>query len=187
MSTTTSPLNSAALRILQQASVQPPSKDETPPVGSAILAAANGVAIPSVSGPQSQAKAKISDALMEGPVDIQELKFHLFRRAGEAFGVNMDDYKDARDFASAIRKVVTELRSSPGGMAALAKVEKDLGLNELHISIDEPVDAMYSPDGEGGKKLDAALRGKTGEDAKDAAAKAVLNAVQTDETGLYSV
>lgn len=185
---TTAPLNSAALMILQQASVPTASKDEQQPsAGSVILAAANGVEIPSVSDAQSQAKAKISDALMDGPVDIQQLKFNLFRRAGEELGVKMDDYQDPRDYGAALRTVVAKLRASPEGIMALAKIEKDLGLGELKISIDDVIDAIPSPDGEGGKKLDAALRGQTGEDAKDAAAKVILNAVQTDDAGLYGI
>lgn len=186
MSTTTPPLNSAALLILQQASVQPPSKDETPLAGSGILAAANGVAIPSVSGPQSQAKAKISDVLMDGPVDIQQIKFNLFRNLGEEFGIKMDDFADPRDYGSALRGAIGKIRMQPNGATVLAAVEKNLGLDKLGVSIDVVVDAISSPDGEGAKKLDAALRAETGEDAKDAA-KAVLRAPQTDETGLYSV
>jgi hypothetical protein len=182
------PLNSAALMILQQASVPPPSKkDETPSAGSVILAAANGVAIPSVSDAQSQAKAKISDAFMDSGIDLQQLKFNLFRRVGQELGVNIDDFDDPREFGAAIRKVVQDLRQAPAGITFLTKLEKELGLDELHISIDDLVDAISSPDGEGGKKLDAALRGETGEDAKEAAKAidAVLRGIKTDETGLY--
>ena len=186
--TTTAPLNSAALLILQQASVPTASKEEAPSAGSVILAAANGVAIPSVSDAQSQAKAKISDAFMDSPVDIQQLKFNLFRRAGEELGVKMDDFKDPREFASALRTVIGKISMTSDGATVLAALEKTLGLDKLGVSIDDLVDAISSPDGEGGKKLDAALRAETGEDAKEAAKeaeKAILRTVQTDDAGLY--
>jgi hypothetical protein len=188
MSTTLAPLNSAALLILEQASAPTASdKDEEPPAGSVILAAANGVAIPSVGGAQAQAKAKISDAFMDSPIDIQQMKFNLFRRLGEELGVKMDDFKDPRDYGSAIRTVIGKIKASPTGAMYLAKLEKELGLDELKISIDDLVDAISSPDGKGGKKLDAALRAQTGEDAAKAAedVEIVLRSIKTDETGLY--
>ena len=188
MSTTSSLNSSAALLILQQASVPALSKkDEEPSAGSAILAAANGVAIPSVAGAQSQAKAKISDAFMDSPIDIQQLKFNLFRRVGEELGVKMDDFKDPRDYGSALRGAIEKIKASPMGALFLTKIEKDLGLDELGVSIDDVVDAISSPDGDGGKKLDAALRAETGEDAKKAAEDmlTVMRGIKTDETGLY--
>ena len=189
MSTTSSLNSSAALQILQQASAPTLSKkeEEAPSAGSVILAAANGVAIPSVGGAQSRAKAKISDAFTDSPIDIQQLKFNLFRRLGEELGVNMDDFEDPRDYGSAIREVIGKIKASPTGAMYLAKLEKDLGLDKLGISIDDLVDAISSPDGDGGKKLDAALRAETGEDAKKAAEDMliVLRGVKTDETRLY--
>ncbi len=189
MSTTSSLNSSAALQILQQASAPTLSKkeEEAPSAGSVILAAANGVAIPSVGGAQSQAKAKISDAFMDSPIDIQQLKFNLMRRLGEELGVKMDDFEDPRDYGSAIREVIGKIKASPTGAMYLAKLEKDLGLDKLGISIDDLVDAISSPDGDGGKKLDAALRAETGEDARKAAEdmQTVMRGVKTDETGLY--
>jgi hypothetical protein len=182
--TTTGPLNSAALLILQQASALPSSKDEDPPAASVVLATANGVAVPSVSDAQSQAKAKISGAFMDSPIDIQQMKFNLFQRLGEELGVKMDDFEDPGDYGSALRGVIGKMRAAPEGAMALAALEKKLGLDKLGIGIDDLVDAISSPDGEGGKKLDAALRAQTGEDAKDAA-KSVIATIQTDETGLY--
>jgi hypothetical protein len=188
MSTTSSLNSSAALQILQQASVPTPSKkDEEPSAGSVILATANGVAIPSVGGAQSQAKAKISDAFMDRPIDIQQLKFNLMRRLGEELGVKMDDFEDPRDYGSAIREVIGKIKASPTGAMYLAKLEKDLGLDKLGISIDDLVDAISSPDGEGGKKLDAALRAETGEEARKAAEdmETIMRGLKTDDAGLY--
>jgi hypothetical protein len=187
MSTTSSVTSSAALQILQQASVRTPTKkDEEPPAGSVILAAANGVAIPGVGGAQSQAKAKISDAFMDSPIDIQQLKFNLMRRLGEELGVKMDDFEDPRDYGSAIREVIGKIKASPTGAMYLAKLEKDLGLDKLGISIDDLVDAISSPDGEGGKKLDAALRAESGEEARKAAEhmETIMRGLKTDDAGL---
>ncbi len=99
---------------------------------------------------------------MDSPVDIQQLKFNLFRRAGEELGVKMDDFKDPGEFASALRTVIGKIKMTPDGATVLAALEKKLGLDKLGVSIDDLVDAISSPDGEGGKKLDGALRGRNG-------------------------
>ncbi len=187
MSTTTY-LNSAALLILQQANAPGAPADKTPPVGDSLLAAANGISIPTVSGAQSQAKAKISDALFDSGVDVQELKVNLMRRLGEELGINLDDFERPAEFASAVRDILGKIKVQPEGKLFLAALEKKLGLDKLDVSLDDLVDAISSTDGEGARKLDAALRAELGEDAKDAAkdgAEGALRAIQTDEAGLY--
>lgn len=185
---TTARLNSAALFILQEAGAHTASGNEAQSSGGNLIAAANGISIPSVSGAQSQAKAKISDALFDNSVDVQQMKVNLMRRLGEELGVNMDDFERPAEYASAIRDIIGKIKAQPEGALFLAELEKKLGLDELGVSLDELVDAISSTDGEGARKLDAALRDKLGEDAKDAAqegAEGVLRAMQTDETGLY--
>jgi hypothetical protein len=184
---TTARLNSAALFILQQASAQP-SKDEEQSSGGNLIAAANGISIPSVSGAQSQAKAKISDALFDNSVSVQEMKVNLMRRLGEELDINMDDFERPAEYAAAIREAIGKIKAKPEGAMMLAALEKKLGLDELRVSLDDLVDAISSTDGEGARKLEAALREKLGEDAKDVAkegAENALRALQTDETGLY--
>lgn len=184
----TVPLKSAALLILDR--VPTVSRDETPSAANVILAAANGVAISTVSDAQSQAKAKISDALFESPIDIQQMKLNLMRRLGDELGINMDDFEGPREFGSAVREVIGKIKAMPNGATYLMALEKELGLDKLGVSLDDLVDAISSPDGEGGKTLDAALRAETGEDARDGAkegAKALLHAIATDEMGLYGV
>jgi hypothetical protein len=185
---TTARLNSAALFILQQANAQPASGDEAESSGGNLVAAANGISIPSVNGAHSQAKAKISDALFDNSVSVQEMKVNLMRRLGEELGISMDDFERPAEYASAIRDVIAKIKAQPEGALFLAELEKKLGLDELGVSLDDLVDAISSTDGEGARKLDAALRDKLGENAKDAAkngAEAAYRAMRTDETGLY--
>ena len=82
------------------------------------------------AGAQSQAKAKISDAFMDSPIDIQQLKFNLFQRAGEELGVKMDDFKDPRDYASALRGAIGKIRMMPEGAMVLSAIEKDAGTRQ---------------------------------------------------------
>ncbi len=179
---TTPPLSAAALQLLQQVNRPAASKDHAPAAGVALVAAANGVHIPGVSSAQSQAEAKISAALFDNPVDIQQIKFNLFRRLGEELGVNMDDYESPQAYASAIRFAISEIKakSTDNGAMFLAGLEKELGLDDLGITLDDLISAIDAPDGEGAKKLDEALREQTGEDLKS-----VLDNIKIDEAGLY--
>lgn len=180
---TVSTLNSTALLILQPLAVLPVEKDQSALPGAGLLAAANGVVVPGVSDAQAQAKAKISESFFDNGVDLQELKFHLYRRLGEELGINMGDYENPKDYAAALKDAVGDIKanSEDGGLKFFAGLEKKLGLDKLGLSIDDLVNAIEDPDGKASKKLDEALRAKTGEDAK----AAVLE-ITTDEDGRYS-
>lgn len=172
--------SSIALQILQQSNVPPVPKEE-PATGNVLLAAANDVENPTVSDAQSRAKAKVSESLFDTKVDAQQMKIHLYRRLGELLGVDMDSYADASDYTKALKEAVQDIKLSPNGANILDELEKELGLDDLGISIDEFISAMDDPDGEAGKKLNAALEPALDKDGKDGPGK-----VGVDDLGLYS-
>lgn len=182
-----SPANTVALQILQQSSIPPVSAARKPAVADPLLAAANGIADPAASagsGNSLAAKARITEALFSvNSLDLTKMKTNLFERLGKEFGLAMDDFETVAAFGRAIREVVTKLKQNPEGLAELARIERDLGLTKLGISIDTLVEAMIDPDGHADDRLEAALLREIKED--DEKAVAALRALALQETGLY--
>lgn len=189
----TSSINSAAVLILQQASPLFASAEPRTSPGDDLIAAVNGVAPRGGAGASqasTQARAKISEALFSASsVSITEMKINLMRRLGEAFGISLDDHATQLSFGTAIKEAVEKTRLLEDGEKILAKIEKDLGLNKLGITIDQLVNAIMDPEGSDAEKLDAALRKQAGDDGKkderDEATKALRTLLQRDESGLY--
>jgi hypothetical protein len=188
----TSPVNAAAVLILQQANAALASPEKTRPAGDGLLAAANGLpgALES-SKPSAQAQAKVNEALFSTTVvDLHQLKINLMQRLGLAFGVNLEDYKSAAEFGGVIRGLVAEIKNQENGALQLREIEKKLGLDTLGISLDTLVNAIIDPEGSDGEKLDAALKKKLGIEDKDDGKEAYRGApagARTDETGLYGL
>lgn len=171
----TPPSGSAALFILRQAVAQQS--------GSAHPAAGlSGPLLPSTEGVGE------SEFFGANTMDVTAMKVRLMERLGDAFGISMEDHPDARSFGGAIRDVVEKLGMSPDGMKVLAKIEKDLGLDELGISIDTLIGAIIDPSGNDAEKLDAALREQAGElleSGEEAETLQRLARMGLDEAGLY--
>jgi len=169
------PASSGALQILRQD--RSLSTDEKKPVASDIAATANGL-----STQFRNAQAAASESVFSANhVDITEMKMRLIEKAGKAFGVDRDDYDTQGDYGKAIRAVVSEIRRMENGDQVLAGIARDLGLDDLGISIDTLVGAIVDPGGKDDKKLDEALRAATGEDVQDAGGLSVL----VDDLGIY--
>lgn len=173
----TPPAGSAALFILRQAVAQQP--------GNAHSAAG-------LASPVARPAEETDGSRFFGPntMDITSMKVRLMERLGEAFGISMDDHPDARSFGHAIREVVEKLKMSPDGLKVLAKVEKDLGLDDLGISIDTLIGAIIDPTGDDAEKLDAALREQVGEsieDEREAETLQRLARMGLDDAGLYGI
>lgn len=181
-----SPANTVALQILQQSSIPPASAARKPAVDP-LLAAVNGVPDPAASegsGTSLAAKARITEALFSvNSLDLTKMKTNLFERLGKEFGLAMDDFETVAAFGRAIKEVVTKLKQDPEGLAELARIERDLGLTKLGISIDTLVEAMIEPDGHEDDRLEAALLREVKE--ADEKAVAALRALALQETGLY--
>lgn len=91
--------------------------------------------------------------------NLTKAKMELIDRTAEALGVKRDDYADNKDFVSAMREALLELKIKSGEEAILA-LEKHLGLDELGLKID---DVIYSAsDPERDDKVTEALKLKLG-------------------------
>lgn len=182
------PLRSAALALMQQnAAVKAADLAENGPAD-AILAALNDAA--PASDASEQARSALSESIFSvNHKGVTEMKLDLIERTGKALGVEKEDYASAQEFAAAMRKVVREIRLQPGGELALRAIERDLGLDELGLSIDDVIDAASDVDGKAGDKVERALAEKYGldEEGGDEAAPLATLLVRTDEAGLYSV
>lgn len=179
-------VNSAALQILRQDRQIPELNDKPVLAGEDLVAIANGF-----EKTNEQTKERLaSDIFSVSHIDSTQMKVRLMERLGDAFGLNQADYDSAASYGAAIRFTVSQMRDHPEGQQALARIEKNLGLDELGISIDTLVNAIIDPQGNDGDKLDAALKKQTGEDAGAAGkpdAQSVLATVRFDEIGLYSL
>jgi len=177
------PVSSGALQILRLE--RPSSSDDRKPAAADIAATANGI---STHFRKAQAAAAES-VFSANHVDITEMKMQLIEKAGKAFGVERDDFDTHSDFGKAIKAVVSEIRRMENGDRILNGIAKDLGLDDLGISIDTLVRAIIDPGGNDDKKLDDALREATGEDVFDARkgeGPAGGASVLVDDLGLYS-
>lgn len=152
-----------------------------------MLRVANG-AVSSGSGVTAQAQAKVNVALFDrGTPDVHEMRVRLMERVGGALGLKPEDFDTASAFGSAVKDKIAEIKRQPNGMLALMKIEKDVGLDKLGISLDEFADALIDPAGSAAEKLGAALRKKIDEDlgAGKETQRALQALMQTNEGGLY--
>ena len=176
------PLSSGAFQILRLD--RPSSSGDKKPAAADIAATANGI-----STQFRNAQAAASESVFSvNHVDITEMKMQLIEKAGKAFGIERDDYDTQSDFGKAIKAVVSEIRRMENGDRVLDGIAKDLGLDDLGISIGTLVGAIIDPGGNDDKKLDEALREATGEDVLDARkgdGGAGGVSVLVDDLGLY--
>lgn len=112
-------------------------------------------------------------------VDANEMKVNLMERVGKAFGIELDDFADAGAMAKVIDGLISEM-----DLGQITAIEKELGLDELGVSLNEVLDAMHEPGGAADQKLDAALRAEAGEILDGN--KSILN-VGFDEIGRYFI
>jgi hypothetical protein len=111
-------------------------------------------------------------------VTSAKLKIDLYQRVGKAFDLDIEKFADAGKMA---QKIQAELAKMPPSQ--VFALEKSLGLDELGVSLREVLDAMTDPTSDGGRKLDASLKGQAGETDADSAK---LPGRGLDEIGRYS-
>ncbi|RUT99646.1 hypothetical protein EOD23_24760 [Mesorhizobium sp. USDA-HM6] len=113
-------------------------------------------------------------------LNVTATKVRLMERAGKEFGIDQADYESVFSYGSAVKNAVEALkRQSP---SAIAEIEKQLGLDQLGISLDTLVNAIVDPQGSDSDRLDAALEKQVGDDGKDDGNAA---SIRPDEIGLY--
>lgn len=114
-------------------------------------------------------------------VDATKAKIALMERVGKAFGLNLEDFKDMRSMAEAIRGKLALL--GPDALKQTVNaIEDELGLKKLGVSLGDVLDAMEDPKGTGNARLEAALAEELGQ--RD---KAASGPVRLDEIGRYSI
>lgn len=110
-------------------------------------------------------------------VDANKLKVNLFERVGKAFGFDLNDFASAGVMARSINEIVAKMAP-----AEITAMEKELGLDDLGVSLRDVLDAMETPGGERDRKLDAALRNEAGDQKAGSSAS-----VKFDDLDRYSL
>jgi hypothetical protein len=95
---------------------------------------------------------------------LTQLKVDLYRRVGEALGIDQSDYDSPRDYGMALQRAIGQLKLSPNAQLVIAGIEKEVGLDKLGVSLDTVVSAITDPSGTDDDKLDAALEKRFGVD-----------------------
>lgn len=139
----------------------------------------------SVTAQPSPGESKVAEQMFGvNNSSITKQKLDLIDRTGKALGVDQADY-DSRDaFVDAMQKALGQLKIQ-GGDAAVHGLEKQLGLDELGVSLQDVIDSAKDPDAN--DKLTKALKrqaGIFGNDSTNDDPTPNLGA-QTDDIGLY--
>lgn len=139
-------------------------------------AARPAASIDSVSGPAASPVTHDEPAVSEFTLDslnITATKVRLMQQAGKEFAVDQTDYESVSSYGSAIKNAVEALkRQSP---SAVAKIERQLGLDQLGVPLDTLVNAIIGQGGDS-DRLDTALKQHAGREGD-----------QPDELGLYGL
>ncbi|WP_434722231.1 hypothetical protein [Mesorhizobium sp. RIZ17] len=162
-----STLNSTALVILLRQRPSPSPK-----------AAIIGIAPGPVASPLTQATAVSASMFSVDSLNITAVKVRLMERAGKEFGVDQTDYESVSSYGAAVKNAVEALK--PQSPSAIAEIERQLGLDQLGVSLDTLVGAIGDPRGSANESLDDALKQHAGRQGEGDAAS-----VQPDELGLY--
>ncbi|PCI05257.1 MAG: hypothetical protein COB78_01170 [Hyphomicrobiales bacterium] len=176
------PINSAAVQVLQQSRIAPIAVDRNAPPENNLISAANGVKTDEV--------AETTDYWDIGKVTPTQMKVKLFEAVGEAFGLDEDNFSSFGAYASAIQAVMEQIKQDdPMAFIIFDEIEKDLGLDELGISLEEAVQAMVEPGGTASAKLDAALKEQADEinGEMEEGEDEIIDSVRVDSNGIYSL
>lgn len=174
-----SAVGSAALQLLlQRSQFAPFTVAAGRDIAAEMVATANGV-VPASTAGLANSEPEISASIYSvNAVDINKIKVNLMERLGAEFGISIDDFESASAFGKAIKRAAAEMKQHDGWELRVAEIERNLGLDELGISLDSFVSAVINPNSDDAEKLDAALREKVGDDAQRAR-------FTLDEIGIY--
>lgn len=176
------PIKSAATLILQQSKISPVPFNETTSPHDDIIAEVNGIN----AREEARDVKSADDYWGVFQTDPTQIKAKLFMALGEAFGLDMKDFKSISSFGNAIRAKLEKMKTTPEGRQALFNIEKKLGLSELGISLDTLIEAVTNPEGAANDKLEAALEKQSAEEDELADAVEILGSVKVDGNGLYT-
>ncbi|PCI05258.1 MAG: hypothetical protein COB78_01175 [Hyphomicrobiales bacterium] len=179
------PVNSIAVQVLQQSRIAPIAVDKNASSENNLISALNNVKTDEIDPTE--------DFWDINKVTPTQMKLHIFEKVGEKFGLDQDDFNSFSRYAAAIAFRMEKMKEEDpaGAMIFFHEIEKELGLDELGISLEEVVEAMMEPGGKADQKLDAALKAKADEingellleDGKDK----IFGSLKIDSNGLYNV
>lgn len=164
--------NTAALRIVEQIANRTET-EKVQPHGetSVMIAAANGLDVETDSpDPSHRARLKIDESVFSVQhIDITERKMKLFEDVGEALGISEDGYDTPLAYATALRIEVNAILEDEDGRGwqIIREIEKELGLDDLGMTLDEVISAIANPDGASDRKLTDALEEMFNGDEKE--------------------
>jgi len=192
MSPVSSP-NATALLVLKHTTALQTSAAGAPKPD--LVAIANGISRGSETGGNGRGsgvepvKHPTQDMFSVMSVDINKMKINLMERLGKKLGLALEDFKTATDFGREVERIIGEMKLTMEGRLAIKRMEHELGLDKLGISLDEFVDAITDPKSSAAEKLDAALLREAGSEALDVVEHDEIEEQgwpRIDENGVYS-
>ncbi|MDX8442249.1 hypothetical protein [Mesorhizobium australafricanum] len=160
-----------ALVIMQPQRLPPTAR----PAPESLVASASGTSALPLT--QAESAGSVSRFSVDS-LNITATKVRLMQRAGKEFGVDQTDFDSVSSYGSAIKNAVEALkRQSP---SAVPKIERQLGLDQLGVSLDTLVNAIVRPQGGDNDRLDTALRQHAGGQGEAASGR-------PDDLGLYGL
>lgn len=140
------PINDAASSILNVMVIEAETTKSQASVQTTIVSLANGQKSPSVEPQNTSSHQKLSEQLFSiDQQSISKLKMQLFENVGKAFGIDVDEYIHFEDFAKDVELKYREILRDYGPVAIYA-IERELGLDELGLSLRDVIDSMKNPD-----------------------------------------
>ncbi len=138
-----------------------------------------------VTGPETQAQSKITDTL--SAASLTQYKLMLYKRVGDELGVKEEDYATPQQYASALKDVVRQINAQKDGRAVILRIEHDLGLDQLGVSLDTVISSIDDP--KAAKTLDDALKyhlAAKGEITTGGSDASLQGTVRVSEIGIYN-
>lgn len=184
-------IGNAALLILQRSAS---SGDEAGARDMTVTMAAaeNGLSADALSGMETnddRIRAEVTEKMFSvSHVSVQEKKIDLIERTGKALGIDKSDYASDAEFSRAMRDVFENLKTQANGWQFIREIERDLGLDELGVSLEDVIDAASDPDGKSGDRLEAALGRRYGADEEDEEKDGTTQlSIRLDDIGRYGI
>ncbi len=136
-------------------------------------------------GPAATASAQTGDALFSvNSPNLNKMRIDLIKRVGDEFGIKESDYDSPFAYGAAIKQKIAEIERQPNSQQEIDRIEKELGLDKLGLSLDEVANAIMDPKGDDARKLDAALE-KQIDTNNHSKPQQSLN-IKSDDIGLYT-